>query len=304
MHKNLEQEMGRKSESGLYSAIKTNLLIAFIVIIPFMNGHSETSKETIIWPYFSYPPMYIVEGKTVKGFGGDIMHLLMNQLTEYHHIPVNAPPVRIFKNIEHGEQYCAIGLVKTPDRERYMHFSRPCRVALPDVVIIRTSDRDRFNATHNISLRRLLQNRDLVMGNIRDASFGPEIDALIARFGKAAKTEQLSGTEATHGLLKMLVSKRTDWFIWDPTSILIVAKKLNLTDQFLMFPIREAKPSISVGYVACPKNEWGRKVIRRIDEVLRRETKTEQYLGYFTPWIPENLLPLFKQEFKRVMTSQ
>ncbi len=275
-----------------------SILIIFHFIIFATNLHA---KSTIIWPYFSYPPMFIVEGEKLSGYGIDVLDVIMKNMPEYNHKYISAAPSRIFQNLKHGKNYCAFGATRTPEREKYIHFSRPARLVISDMIIIRKADSTRLISDLKISLKTLLLNPDLIMGTTANASFGLTLDRVIQKYGTQTNIESLSGSDTNEQLIQMLVRKRIDWFIWDPVSVLMLAKKLNLSRDLIMVAIKETREFGILGYVVCPKNEWGSAVIKKVDQILRREVGTDKFYQLFTPWVPVNLRAEYKQHYQRLM---
>ena len=245
--------------------------------------------------------MFIVEGEKLSGYGIDVIDVITRNMPEYNHKYISAAPSRIFQNIKHGQNYCAFGATKTPDREKYIHFSRPARLVISDMITIRKADSTRLITDSKISLKNLLLNPDLIMGTTANASFGETLDLVIQQYGSQTHIVSLSGSDTSEQLIQMLVRKRIDWFIWDPVSVLMLSKKLNLSDDLIVVPVKETREFGVLGYVCCPKNEWGAAVIKKIDRILLREVGTDKFYKLFTPWVPVNLRAEYKKHYQRLM---
>jgi uncharacterized protein (TIGR02285 family) len=276
-------------------------LFALILLLTFFQPTISRGKEAILWPYFSYPPMFIVEKEQVSGYAADIFNIISRELPEYDHRLIDAPPKRIFDNLKNGLPYCAIGPAKTPDRERYLAYSLPVRLALPDVIVMRESDARKMGWIDSAALIDLLSNRELVMGHVRGSSSGNDIDTIIEKYGDQTQKVVLSGTNALDRLMKMLVEKRIDWLIWDPLSIQYHRVKHQSKIEIAALAIQESSSTYVYGYIVCPKNKWGKTIITKIDTVLRKEVPTDSFYGFFTPWIPDSLQTTFRKLYQDYM---
>ncbi len=146
--------------------------------------------------------MFIVEGENLSGCGIDVLDVIPKNMPAYDHKYISAAPSRIFQNIKHGQNYCALGATKTPEREKHIHFARPARLVISDMIVIRKSD----------STNLLLLNPDLIMGTTANTSFGLILDRVVQKHGTQTKIESLSGYDTSKQLIQMLVGKRSDWF--------------------------------------------------------------------------------------------
>ncbi|MBU2510703.1 transporter substrate-binding domain-containing protein [bacterium] len=259
------------------------------------------AKDTIFWPYFDYPPLFIVENGGVSGYGIDVLNLIKEELTEYDHKLISAAPKRIFENMKFGKNYCAVGPSKTEEREEYLYYSLPFRAVFPDMVIMRKQNAVNMGLTKEASLKDLLLNKNLVMGHINATSSDSFADGIIKKYGGSTRKETLSGSDSIQNLVQMLHSKRIDWFIWDPASILFYEKRLETSKELTALSVIEQNIPVALGYITCPKNDWGQIIIKRVNRVLIQEIPTEQYFNFFTPWVHDNQMESFRSIFKKYL---
>ncbi|MCP4708642.1 MAG: transporter substrate-binding domain-containing protein [Planctomycetes bacterium] len=281
---------------------KILIIIGVFLIMTFCRISVLFAEGAIIWPHFSYPPMFIIENGKAAGFGIDIRNMFWRNMPEYDHKAISAPPKRLFENMRFGKKYCTIGPVKTPDREEYLHYSLPCRVAFADFVVMRKEDADKLDNS-KISLKTLLGDERLTFGGLSGASHGVELDRLIDSPLVKAKKAFQSGPNAMENLILMLVEKRVDWMMWEPATVWHIAQKKGFTDRLAVVRPMEMANIAEAGYVACPRNEWGREVIEKVNRILRQAVSTEVYYNYQGAWVPDNLLPEYKRLYEEMIVK-
>ncbi len=269
-------------------------LVRLVALMTILSVPYELlAKDTINWAYFSYPPLYIVERGKVSGIGIDIQNLLWQNMPEYEHQRIETSVQRMFENMKHGQNYCVIGPLKTPEREEFLHYSIPCRLDIPDMLAIRKEDKQKLGIGLDVSLEELMQSNRFIFGNQKGISHG-KLDAVIKKYEGKQNIVFVSGSEPDDQLLNMLAAKRIDGLITSYYTL----KKFGFYDKVTLIPIREYGDMPMIGYITCPKNEWGKQVIEKIDAALRKEIPTERYLQCYLPYIDQNMVPEFRKRFE------
>ncbi|MFN3303209.1 MAG: hypothetical protein ACK44A_05745, partial [Roseateles sp.] len=154
---------------------------------------APSGDETLRWvvqdlpPHFSYvagrPPRTAAElgHGEVDGF----LRLLVARLPGYRHEFVDASTARFEAMTRGGETLCSVLHVRTPERLRWLYFSHlyPPLVSREIHVIVRRELAAELHATagQRLVLAELLQRADLRPLFARDRSFGPQVDAVLAR---------------------------------------------------------------------------------------------------------------------------
>ena len=256
-------------------------------------------KEKIIWPYVCYPPLYICDNDIlVDGTGNEILKLIWKQMPEYKHENVLLPIKRILENAKAGEKQLFYGLYKTPEREKFLHYSLPCRISTPTFVIIRKSEIGQFGKDNRVSLKNLLENTVKTFLLLNAVSFGKGIDELLVKNKK--KTNVLIEYNTTNmgtKSLKLLINKRVD-YILSLDSTLYEAKKLGVSDQLAYLQIKEQSEYV-VGHISAPKTIWGEKMINKVNAILKKEIPTESFFQIFKPLVSDKMVPEFKRQFTK-----
>jgi polar amino acid transport system substrate-binding protein len=283
----------------------TNKWLALILGIIFLTLPSNilAAVEEIHWPVFHFPPLFFVEGDDIKGYGAHAIRLISQQMPEYQHKLVKAQPVRIFGDMKRGKKYLAYGAAKTPEREKYLAYSLPCRLSLNDTVIMKPEKAKKYLAGSKISLKKLLGDPSLVMGQSRGYSYGKEIDQILNTYGGRNKQEILAGVDAESRKLKMLQSDRIDWMLWDPLSIEILKKNAGISVKLTAYEISELSSSFTPAYLVAPRTEWGIQMIKRVNLALRKILPTDEFYNGLSRWVPEELKPSFRQAYKDLIIT-
>ncbi len=215
-----------------------------LVMVLFGLGFLDAAhgKEKITWPYLCYYPVIICENsRVVGGAGWDILNLMWENMPQYDHEAVLLPIKRILKDMKEGRHYLIYGLYKTPEREKYLYFSLPCRISTPTMVVIRKDELQRFGMGKSVSLKRLLEDKHLRFLMFSDISFGPGTDELLKTFGKAENVYTEYRTDKMNQYaLDLLLKKRIDYFL-ALNGTRHRAGELGMTDEIVFIPIKEQK---------------------------------------------------------------
>ena len=57
-------------------------------------------------------------------------------------------------------------------------------------------------------------------------------------------------------------------------------------------------------YVGVTKNEWGKKLISKVNIILEKERKKESYFNIFSEWLDEDSIKKTKIEWKNKIISE
>ena len=77
---------------------------------------------------------------------------------------------------------------------------------------------------------------------------------------------------------------------------------MGIADQIVLIPIKEQK-DYKVGHIVAPKNEWGKQMIKKVNQVLRKQIPTETFFQFFTPLVSDNLVPELRQQFNELIVK-
>jgi len=257
-------------------------------------GVPGNAAETIKWAIADRPTSYILEGND-KGKGTvDLLYaILKRNMSEYDHKYINMTFGRVLQTMKSGENICAVGF-KDPERSSLAYFSVPAVISLPFSVVYRKGTIERvYGDTDSISIEKLLQNTDLDGGIMQKRSYG-EIDPLIKRYEDKRILHTLSPNS---DIIQMLYTDRLDYVIEIVSFANYRARQAGKNDGLRSYAIKEYSQPVLVAHVFCTKNEWGKKMIERINQILIRERKTPEYLELMTHWYDERSRKVIRQYY-------
>ena len=259
------------------------------------------AKEKIIWPYICYYPIYICDNdKLVGGAGLEIYLLIWKGMPEYEHKVVLLPIKRLLKEMKEGKHCLFWGLYKTPEREKNLYYSIPCRISPPTMVVIRKSDLQKFGGDETLSLKALLDDRALKFLRFSSISYGGSVDELLKEYEKAGNVYSEYRTDKTNQhALDLLIKKRIDYFL-ALNGTRHIATEMGIEDQVVFIPIKE-QTHYKVGHIVAPKNAWGKQMIKKVNQVLRKQIPTETFFQFFTPLVSDNVVPELRRQFNELI---
>ncbi|MDP4023286.1 hypothetical protein Q8W71_11665 [Methylobacterium sp. NEAU 140] len=240
-------------------------------------GTAGAEDAPVTWAVYAAPPFMIAEGPDRDaGIFDRIRHLLDDRLVGAPAPTLRAPFPRVVASLKEGAEICFIGGVRTPEREDFAVFSLPVAMFYPLRIVVPAAQRGAFEARAPLSLAALLADPGLRTSLLKDRSLGGPIDALLRAAPQRVHSEF---GEA----FRMLVAERLDYLIEYATIAGYEARSLGSGTAVAALPFAEAPPPV-FGRVMCPKTAWGRRLVARIDAVLRVERGTPAYRRIVEAW--------------------
>lgn len=265
---------------------------------------AEESGNTITWLYPLYPPVFMPEG-TDKGSGilevplARIQQLMPN----YKHENSVTNMKRLLKTIEAERFACSNLLLKTPEREKFVAFSKPYILTHAYRIIVRAKEKKKFDRLTNsngaLSLSKLLADKNLLLGYSEGRSYSPPVNAILKKQASKENAYSTTSHDLLRALLKMTARKRVDYTIGYPFEIAYLVRQLDLKNTFVSYAIEESAETY-VAHVGCPNNDWGRKIIAQVNPIIERLRVDKQIYGGYMNWVDEPTgLQYEKQVLKR-----
>lgn len=100
--------------------------------------------------------------------------------------------------------------------------------------------------------------------------------------------------------LKMLSKGHIDYIIEYPSQVIYISRELDLDNRFYTIGLEEA-PSYTVSHVVCPKTEWGKQVIQKVNIILEQGRPTHQYRSFIERWVDEGRIKEFREAYKEFL---
>jgi len=260
--------------------------IAFMLMLFSMSSRSLAEQDTgniITWLVLDLPPFFLTEGPDQgKGVADRIQRMVTDRLKGYRSRSEGANASRIARELIKDRHVCFAGeFYGNPD----FLTSVPTIALLPHTIIVRKEDAHLFGDGKKVSLERLLENSDLVLGIAKDRLHGPELDRVLKKHEGATHIYRRTGKDILDGLLGMLLKGRIDYLIEYPVSIRYAAKKAGAEDRLATITIEENSGAPLIrGAIRCPDTEWGRNAIQEINKVLLEIRPSPEYRSIIRDW--------------------
>ena len=260
------------------------------------------AKDTITWLTFDFPPQRITKGEQKgQGIGDQAVKYLQKQMTEYDHEDVEVNLKRFFHTMKKEKKVCAIGIIKTPQREEFLHYSIPA-VIRPGLSIVIKKDRmSEFGSPHTISLADFLMKDKWRLGIDGDRSYTAGVDSILKQYQGQRNPEVRHGFGLTTSFLKMLAKGHIDALIEYPSQVTYISKEIGLSDQYYTIKLEEA-PDFTVSYVVAPKTDWGKQVIEKVNRILKKGRPTDEYRSFIERWVSEEGRGEFRKAYNEFLS--
>ena len=251
---------------------------------PFHLAAAAEELETITWLVLDLPPLFIIKGPDAgNGIADRVQKMISNGLKERRSETRVANASRIARELSGDGKVCFAG-------EFYGNpaflTSIPTIALPPHNLIVLKENAHLFGNGEKVSLKSLLDNRELIFGTAKNRLYGPELDGILRQYAGSKNIYARSGKDTLEGLLGMLDKKRVHYLIEYPVSIRYAAKKAGMWDRLKVIPIQENAEALSIrGAVRCSDTPWGRQLIGEINEVLRMIRPTPEYRRIIEDWI-------------------
>lgn len=267
------------------------------IFITNIQAQNLTSNNKIIWDSVHFPPSLISEGDYKhQGYSDMARELFIVNLKNYDHEIITGSLEKAMQDLEHGGNFCFVGLSKNDAREKVIHYSKPYLYSLPNELIIRTKDLKRFKSyigmKKEANLHRLLQNSGFMFGYIEHRSYSKYIDRLIELNYEKKHLIHKEDTERAVGLPKMLSQSSIDYMIEYPSTFNFVKEEEEIDGEFSMFPIYESSKKIRV-YVGCNKNEFGQKIIEKVNKLI--DDNSSMFESFYRTWLDYDSKKLYEK---------
>jgi len=249
------------------------------------NELSKVDEQTITWHTFSAPPLMITTG-TGKGTGiiDGARKLIQGEITDRLHDELELPYKRFLLYAKEGMNVCTPYLFKTPEREKFLMFSKPAVIFPGYEIILHADTYAKLDYPESISLEALFKKHQFRLATNKIRAYGLILDPIIKKYDRKKLISRHPGS--TTLVFRLLTKGRADFMLDFPNRILYWAHELGIdADDYISIPITEDYKN-AVSYVACPKTPWGENVIKRVNVALDKHIPTQKYLSILQRWSP------------------
>jgi uncharacterized protein (TIGR02285 family) len=253
--------------------ISTNFIYALPLLVCSLYAHAN---DEINWASPDWPPFYITNGPE-KGLGVSqgFQFFFRDKLTAYQHHTAVMNFSRFIKEAEKGKHVCMVDLLKSPEREKVLYYSKPINLGIPQqVVMLKTTADTLLGKKNSVALVELMANKELL--TIIEANRSYILLDPIIKASSAQENVSIAPL-STESLIGMLKKHRIDYFIEYPQAIRFLTDN---SQAFRTINIVEQVPYMAT-YATCPKTPWGLTVIDNINAILKTQHKSKAYQRVF-----------------------
>lgn len=247
--------------------------------------------ETVYFGIPDSPPFTAMDGEDKEFYGNLTLRLLSETaLKNYTVEHLNGNYARIFAEMENRPDICLLSAFRTPERERKFAFSSvPDLVSYSPVLIVNKDIWEHLGQPHKVSIRKLLEDRALVLGIANGRSYGNTLDEVIAA-NKDAVMEYSQVNIGTH-LVFLTGVGRVQATLAYPEELFLTEGEY---DKFKSDTVRavlvEEYETFSKFYTVCSKSDTGDQVLKLLDGTLSQDSTKKKVSGYYERWLPVELL--------------
>jgi uncharacterized protein (TIGR02285 family) len=267
---------------------------------PFHLAAIAEESETVTWLVLDLPPIFITKGSDAgKGIADRVQKMINDGLKGRRFEIRVANTSRIAKELREDRNVCFAA--EFYGNSAFLT-SIPTIALPPQRLIVLKENAHLFGNGETVSLKNLLENRNLVFGTAKNRLYGPELDEILRQYAGSKNIYARSGKDTLEGLLGMLDKKRVHYLIEYPLSVRYAAKKAEMWDRLKVIPIAENAEGLFIrGAVRCSDTPWGRRLIGEINEVLRKIRPTPEYRRIIEDWI---ITPGNEKDYWKIYEAQ
>lgn len=272
----------------LVKSICRSCLVSLVFIVCAFPAWGQDKAD---WFRVDIPPVYILkDGEPAGGYGELSMHFVMENLPQYAHTVSTMNLAQGMEAMKQGKPLCFATLLENSERAKFIEFSIPAQLVLPLYLIVRSEDvslYDRYlNSSGQIDLDRLLTQGDKVLGVADGRSYSSSIDEVILRHAQGPNVHTSPTVNVSLGLLQLFLEKRVDCILEFPVTMGYLLMTQHNSEQGLSYIPIQGLPPFFQTHFAAPKNKWGKRIISQIDAILRKYRTSDEFVDFYTAWLP------------------
>lgn len=259
----------------------------FSIALIALLGLFQTSlfaEDLSYWIKSDWSPVYIMNGKYKdEGMGDKITQLFQREMPDVNFSVKWINSKRRQLMMQTGKKGCDIAMVKTPEREKFMVFSVATVFSPSHRIIFNETPAMNWKKGKAVSLESLLKNKIILGHLVKGRSYGKKLDTIIKQFSTNSKI-YWEKSEGNASVFKMLEYNRLDYTLEYPFIAQYQIKEEGVSVNLGSLQIKEHSSYI-YGRMGCPKNTWGKKMVKRVNKILKKKRKTAEYKNILTQWV-------------------
>ena len=227
------------------------------------------------WHLFSFPPSFIESGPYAgQGYQDRILDYFEQRLHGVHIERRHSVLARALANIEHGGAACTGALARTPEREKYMVFSKPVLFSLPLRLVVNAHQAEQVRKTLDkdgvAHLADLGMLATLNGAAVKGRTYGAAVDEWLQDVRASSRIHTTARPELA---FLMLARGRIDYTFAYPDEVgyfMRLHKGKDMMDTLVTIPLADADRQ-PASHFACSNDAAGRAVIDAINRIIVEE---------------------------------
>ena len=261
---------------------------------------SVAHDDTILWLVSHVPPLMIADGPSAgQGYGDETLDWFIKRLPQFHHEKVeNTPLNRILDIMESGEGVCHPAMLRTPDREAFLRFSKPVHTLLPNELLVRSDLRQKL-APHvrdgRVDVGGVVGDKDLQGVVMAARRYGSPIDEVVA----SSDGKRLNRVNEAIAVYQQLSAGWADYGFGYAVGLSTFLSDASIRkNSIAVFPI-EGLDRLTIARFACSNDEWGETVIMAVDEIIEDAGSQPAWIKYYSSRLDDGTRDRFTSKLKR-----
>lgn len=261
-------------------------------------------KELVTWVDPHQPPFYYIRNQEAKGSLDALQSDISKALPDYRHIILEVSFANVEKTMKEGRNLCATTLLKTDFRDKIAYMTAFFPIP-PHHIIIRKGESKKFlpKKEARVSVTDLIEKTKMVGGFTPGRSYTQTVDGLIAKNRRSLNLKFYPPSDMGNDLLHLLEAGKIDYTLEYKTTADIEVRRRHLEGKFEILPLKEVRELLPV-YIGCTRNEWGKRLIKEVDQVVQKYVTTSAYRTNVKGVISEETYKSFEKEIKEFIKKR
>lgn len=249
------------------------------------------------WLIQDLPPVSMpVNGQPTAGTTDVLLKLIAREWPEANHQYVVSNTSRALAMLTEGQEACFSGAVITPERERFAYFA-PTHFGIPLQLVTRSDLIAKLpkNEAGEVLPANLFDSASLRGLIVRNRSYSPVLDALLNLRSDKSAIGYAVLADGGANVFKMIALGRADYTLEYDFALAYQQEKnadFFASRKLQAVPIAGTHPFVSG--IACPRTEWGRQAILRIDAIVAKLAAMPEYRTAADRWLTPSTIKRYR----------
>ncbi len=283
--------------------------LTYLLLVSSICQAKEQDETLIRWIQLDQPPAFIVKGnRQGQGFVDYVQKRLQGHLTDYDHYSLLVNSARHKAMLNNNENLCLSYLEYFPDlptlaQDKEGNYLR----SLPwsphptlELLMKRSFAENLLNTKKHVQLETILQNKDLILG-LPSKRWKGQINKLVKKHEKNIPYVW-NASQDFGSIFQMILKDRVNYTMAYPLWISYWEKEYHVPNgTMISLPLEEMKyPYIRVA-VGCKNNDWGKKIITKVNQFLKTEVPSIAWRENMERWLPEEDIATFREYYNTML---